>query len=147
MLLALRKSPPTGASLWQRFTCWVIRTRLVSQWSHGGIVIDGVLYHSTSSRGLHAVGPGAWTPAHWDLIEVQADHQTAEQMFLHYAGARYDWASLLAFVGLRVRDSKRFYCFEWCWMAITGEVPKTRITPERLLHEQIRKHRESNETV
>lgn len=133
MLLALRKDPPVGATLWQRFACWVIKARLVSQYSHGGVVIDGWLYHVTSKRGLHVLKPGEWTPERWDLIEVDADHETAWRMWFRYADAKYDWFSLLAFIGLRVRDSRRFYCFEWCWLAMTGALPSFRVTPEMLL--------------
>ena len=133
MQLALRKTPPNNATLWQRFACWVISARLVSQYCHGGIVINGWLYHATSAKGLHVLKPGEWTPENWDLIDVGADHETAWRMWLRYAGARYDWFSLLAFVGLRASDSRRMYCFEWCWLAMTGDNPRIRITPETLL--------------
>lgn len=134
MLLALRKGPPENATIWQRFACWVTKVRLVSQFSHGGIVIDGVLYHATATCGLHALRPGEWHPERWDLIEVgNARDDAARDAFLRLAGAEYDWLSLLAFVGLRVRDSSRMYCYEWCWIALTGEVPRERVTPEMLL--------------
>lgn len=133
MQLALRRDAPTNATLMQRIACWVIRARLVSQYCHGGVVIDGWLYHATSARGLHALKPGEWTPERWELIDIDADKEVAWRMWLRYGGAQYDWLSLLAFVGLRVRDSRRMYCFEWCWLAMTGQVPTWRITPEMLL--------------
>ncbi|MEN9885471.1 MAG: Permuted papain-like amidase enzyme YaeF/YiiX, family [Pseudomonadota bacterium] len=133
MLLALRKDPPKGATLWQRFACWIIKVRLVSHFCHGGIVIDGCLYHSTSARGLHVLKPGEWNPDNWHLIEVSADRDAAWRMWVRHAGAAYDWLSLLAFVGFRVRDSSRLYCFEWCWAAMTGVVPSFRVTPEMLI--------------
>lgn len=139
MLLALRRDAPAGAAWPQRFFCWLIRARLVSQYCHGGIVIDGCLYHATSANGLHCLKPGEWAPENWDLIGVGADRETAWRMWLRYGGAKYDWFSLLAFVGLRTRDSERMYCFEWCWMAITGENPGFRVTPEMLLAKGIKK--------
>jgi len=133
MQLALRKTPPSGATLWQRFACFVIKMRLVSQYCHGGVVIDGALYHATSSRGLHKLEPEEWDLARWDLIEIDADKDRVLATFAKHQGAKYDWISLLAFVGLPVRDGKRFYCFEWCWLAATGEKPRKRITPEMLI--------------
>ena len=100
------------------------------------MVINGCLYHATSARGLHVLGPGEWTPDNWDLIDTHpapSEAAKVRRMWRLYAGAGYDWFSLLAFVGLRVRDSGRLYCFEWCWMCITGEIPKFRVTPEMLL--------------
>ena len=132
MLLALRKDAPAGASLLQRFFCWVIKARLVSQYCHGGIVIDGVLYHSTSTLGLHKLDAVAWTPKSWDLIDIGGDDAVALSIFTRHEGAAYDWFSLLAFVGLRARDRDRMYCFEWCWLAQTGELPTFRVTPEML---------------
>jgi hypothetical protein len=133
MLLALRKTAPRGATLWQRFACWVIKVRLVSQYCHGGIVIDGALYHSTSSKGLHRIAPGDWDVERWDLIDVEADEGAALAAFQKHQHAAYDWFSLLAFAGLPARDSERFYCFEWCWLAMTGEAARKRVTPEMLI--------------
>ena len=133
MILALRKTAPTNATIWQRIACWIIKARLVSAYCHGGIVIDGVLMHSTSDDGLHAVGPGYWTPEHWDLFDVGGDDKRAVQIFRAMQGTPYDWVSLLAFVGLRVSDARRMYCFEWCWLAMTGSSPGIRVTPEMLL--------------
>ncbi len=132
MLLALRKSAPAGATLWQLFACWAIKARLASSYCHGAIVIDGALFHSTSNLGLHKIDAGAWTPKSWDLIDIGGDDAAALSIFNQHEGAAYDWFSLLAFVGLRVRDRYRIYCFEWCWLAQTGEWPTYRITPEML---------------
>lgn len=74
-----------------------------------------------------------WNPENWDLFDVGGDDDEALWHFTKHKGAKYDWLSLLAFIGANARDSKRFYCFEWCWLAMTGGIPKTRITPEMLL--------------
>jgi hypothetical protein len=135
MKLAFRKSAPSNATPWQRFACWVIRARLVSQYSHGGIVVQGWLYHSTAAKGLHKMAPGEWSPENWDIFDVGGEwaHRSISRLYLDYFGAQYDWFSLLAFVGLRVRDRRRLYCFEWCWLAMTGQPPAFRVTPEMLL--------------
>jgi hypothetical protein len=46
MILALRRDPPSNANLLGRLFSWVIKTRLVSLFCHGGIVIDVVLLQS-----------------------------------------------------------------------------------------------------
>ena len=133
MKLALRPTAPVNAHVWQRLACWAIRTRLVSRYCHGGIVIDGRLFHTNATSNLHVLEPHEWEPSRWDLVEVGGDDQQALRRFALYKGALYDWLSLLAFVGLRVSDTNRLYCFEWCWLAITGKVPDFRVTPELLL--------------
>ncbi len=134
MQLALRKTAPNDASLWQRFACWAIKARLASQYCHGGIVIDGRLYHATSARGLHSLEAHEWTPERWWLIDLgDGRDDDAFGLFEKHVGAEYDWVSLLAFVGIPARDVKRFYSFEWCLAAMTGEVPTDRVTAEKLL--------------
>ncbi len=147
MLLALRKYPPAGATLWQRFACWVIKARLVSQYCHGGVVVNERLLHTTATGGLHCVSPGNWSPENWDLFDVGGDDGEAAEQFIRYEGVDYDWFSLLAFVGPRVRDSHRFYCFEWCWLAMTGEHPKNLVTPEMLLSIKERKLRSAKQPL
>lgn len=133
MKLALRRSAPKDATAWQAFACWVIRARLVSDFCHGGIVIDGELYHATAARGLHKLKADEWEHHKWDLIEVDCDEERALSLFGSLEGAKYDWVSLLAFVGLNVNNRKKMYCFEWCWLAMAGEIPDGRVTPENLL--------------
>lgn len=133
MLLALRKSPPSNANALQRVVSWLIKARLVSQYCHGGIVIDGTLYHANAAHGLHAIAPGEWSPDNWDIFDVGGDDAAAIRLFDEYVGSAYDWFGLLAFVGITARDAKRFYCYEWCYLARTGRVATTRVTPETLL--------------
>jgi hypothetical protein len=130
-MLVLRKTHADGASRLARFGAWAIKARLVSQYCHAGVSIQGVLYHATPDRGLHAVQAGDWQPDKWVAIEYRQSAGVAQLAVPKKI--KYDWFSLLAFVGLRVRDSKRMYCFEWCWFCMTGEKPITRITPEMLI--------------
>lgn len=133
MLLALRRLPPADATRMQRLSCATIQARLVSAYSHGGIVIDGVLYHATAARGLHKLRAGEWTPERWDLFDVGGDDAAALALFQKYKGAAYAWLRLLTFLGFKaVRDLTKMYCFEWCFLAMAGVFPTERMTPEKL---------------
>jgi hypothetical protein len=134
MKLALRREAATDATVLQRAACAVIRARLVSDFCHGGIVIDGDLYHATATHGVHKVPAGEWTPERWDLFDVgNSRDEVGRALFEANKGMKYDWFSLLAFVGLRVRDASHVYCFEWCYWVMTGKVPTERVTAETLL--------------
>lgn len=129
MKLALRKtnSPTLFGKLFNTLTRW----RLHTAYPHAGIVIDGELYHSTYTKGLHKV---PFDPAGWDLFDVKGSDHYARAAFNARQGAPYDAFSLLAFLlPWRVRDSRRLYCYEWCWLAMTTTNPSERITPEKLL--------------
>ena len=131
MKLALRKTAATGANWLARFAAWAIKTRLVSEYCHGGIVIGDKIYHATAQHGLCSAD---FTPEHWDLFEVNFNEQLALDLYYKHCGAGYDWFSLLAFVlPGTYTDSQRFYCFEWCWLCLTGEYPSGRVTPEMLI--------------
>lgn len=81
MLLALRETAPENASAWKRFVCWVIRARLASRYSHGGIVINGTLYHITASHGAHSLPLEQWSPERWSLFDVGGDDEAALALF------------------------------------------------------------------
>jgi hypothetical protein len=134
MKIALRRDAASDATTMQRFACAVIKARLVSQYCHGGIIIKGDLYHATATHGLHKIEAGQWTPDRWDVFDLGIERDAeALALFEKHAGMNYDWFSLLAFVGPRVSDETRVYCFEWAWWSSTGEVPTVRITPEMLI--------------
>jgi len=149
MKLALRRDAPSSATVIQEFICWVIQARLVSQYSHGGIVIDGDLYQITAAKGWQKVNSGEWSPEKWDLTDFKGDEARVRELFAQKAQPPagrfkrfiwkllkgYDWFGLLAFTGPRVRVSWMDYCFEWCFLAITGQAPNGRVTPETLLVE------------
>ena len=132
MKLALRHALPADAPRAARFGAAVIRTRLVSAYAHGAIVIGDTLYHSNAQRGVHAepfVDDGGWL-----LVDLGTEHDArALALFALVEGAAYDWVSLLAFVVPVVTDSQRWYCFELCWLLMTGTAPRDRVTGEALL--------------
>lgn len=129
MKLAMRKndSPTFFGRLFNRLTRW----RLHTEYPHAGIVIDGSIYHTTYTRGLHRA---PFSPEGWDVFDVDVDPSFVRSVFNARKGAAYDAISLLAFIlPWRVRDSRRLYCYEWCWLALTGQNPSGRVTPEKLL--------------
>lgn len=129
--LALKKTPAKDAGIFARAGAWLIKARLVSHYCHGGIIDGSVLTHATPAYGLHATE--YFDNNAWDLFPFNLDAQLLEQRFIAVDSDKYDWFSLLAFVGIKSSDSKRMYCFEWCYYAMTGERSKMRVTPEILL--------------
>ena len=131
MKLALRTGPATDAKRMHVLASHIIKARIVTDYPHAGIVIGDTLYHASAKGGLQAV---PYTPANWVLIDLGDSRNTeALALFDKHQGAGYDWISLLAFAFITARDSKRFYCYEWCYLAMTGKNPTTRVTPETLL--------------
>lgn len=130
--LALRQTAASSATRLQRTVCAGVRWRLVSDYCHGGIISDGVLYHSTIQRGLHSTTD--FEPEKWDLILLPA-HLKPRFMAVYerFEGAKYDWFSQFAFViPARFSDSTRLYCFEFC-AEVLGLDTRYRITPEDCL--------------
>ena len=134
MQLALKKSPASDATGRDKALSWLIKARLASDYCHGGIVIGGDLYHAQPANGLCCIKAGDWSPGKWDFFDVPGAHDNqALASFRSFESTPYDWVSLLSFVGVPARHQNRFYCFEWCYLAITGRLPDDRVTPERLL--------------
>lgn len=145
MLIALRRDAATNANALQRIFSALIKVRLVSQYCHGGMVIDGTLYQITAAHGLQEIGPGAWTPSRWRLIDIGGDDADAlaewHRIKTPPAGWRgvvwrllkgYDHFGLLAFVGVPNTVAWLNYCFEVCWR-MAGHRVTGRVTPEMLI--------------
>lgn len=131
MKLALRGSPPTDGTWYERAFSALTRWRLCSRWVHGGIVIDGVLYQANGRHGLHSTTD--WTPERWDLIELgDARDADARALFERLKGAGYDYLGVLGFALPVAGDDDRLYCFEWCALAMGIDAHRW-MTPERLL--------------
>jgi hypothetical protein len=127
--LALKHAPPSG--LFNRLFHAITAARLVTRYPHAGIVIDGQLLHTNFSNGLHSE---RFEPTGWDVFDLSDADGLARVRFQDFEGTRYDIFGLLAFIlPWRVSDSSRMYCYEWCWLAITGTQPRSRVTPEDLL--------------
>ena len=130
MKLALKKSYASDAKWYEIGFSELIKIRLVSEYSHGGIVIGNTLYHVTMKDGLHS---SEFTPENWDLYEIGGNDEKALSLFEKYKGTKYDYLGLFAFVTpFQPGSSKRMYCFEWCALAMGIEMAP-RVTPEMLL--------------
>jgi hypothetical protein len=129
VFLALRKTDAKGfASLFSKAT----RARIMTSYPHAGIVTNGTLYHITARYGMTA--EKFKNSQDWDLFHVDAIDSEVLKRYNEHKAAKYDWLSLLGFVlPWRVSVSKWLYCYEWSYLAITGNLPKERITPEKLL--------------
>jgi hypothetical protein len=143
MQLLLRKGPNPSSTWYEKLGAYTIMGRLVTDYPHAGIELNGILYHADAKHGLHDVpltnGIGTWLK-----IDLGADNDDKLiQLYNSRKGAKYDWLSLFAFTPLNwianklgktdIRYAKWIYCFEWCHEAITGEIPKGKVTPESLL--------------
>ena len=123
----------------------VIRTELNSQWSHGGILINGQFYESTALKGAHHKSGVRDYPmtdaiaADYVFIDIGGDDAAALKRYEQVKNYGYDFLSLLSFLpALNFRDSKRMYCWElMLWMI--GGYAKWRVTPEIILTNVIKK--------
>lgn len=129
MKLALKHAAPTD--FFKRAFHALTAARLLTSYPHAGIVIGDQLMHSTLSNGLHSE---TFDPLGWHLFDLGDDDGLAHVRFRDFEGTPYDLFGLLAFIlPWRVSDSSRIYCYEWCWLAIAGTMPRRRVTPEDLL--------------
>lgn len=137
LYLALRRDAASNAAWWQRLLCALVRWRLASDYCHAGVVCNGTLHHVTTHDGLTSTCD--WTPHRWDLVPLPGRlWPTLQRVLMQYAGARYDWFSLLAFVlPGRYIDHQRLYCMELPALLLDVSVAR-RVTPERLLLASIR---------
>jgi len=129
MKLALRTQPASGRLI-DKLAHWIIKARLVTQYPHAGIVISGRLYHATARDGITS---NEYNQDSWVIVDIGGDDELALSVFAKMEGGRYDWFSLLAFVGIKARDSKAAYCYELCYHMRTGKHPVDRVTPETLI--------------
>ena len=129
MKIALRTCNSSG---WRALFSILTRWRLHTHFPHGGVVIDGIITQATLIDGVHKK---VFDPAGWLVYDYPAvDDQTASARLTKFSGAKYDVFSLLAFVlPWRVSDSRRVYCFELMWVAMTGENPNFKVTAEMIL--------------
>lgn len=146
MYLALRRGPATTANWLDKLFIHIIKARLVTDYPHAGIVIGQTLYHATARGGFCKT---EFTAERWELLdfgtERDAEVQAMAEGFIA-DGVGYDFFELFDFAGLRwlvklarkVSALRRWldnllYCFQWCWLAITGTFPTRRVTAEMLL--------------
>ena len=132
MKLALRKGPAPGANALGKFSAEAIKLRIVTNYPHSGIVIDGDLYHATAQHGVICE---PFNPDGWEVFDIGGDDARALELFKEQNGKGYDWISLFAFIMVNASDSQRWYCYELSHYLMTGKRPGDRVTPETLLIE------------
>lgn len=136
MHLALKRTPASDATRAQRLFAALTRWRLVSRYSHGGIVLDGWLYHSALQHGglSRERFDMATASDGWDFVDIGPERdRDMLRLFRDCWGTPYDLFGLLAFVlPGHYDDPRSLYCFEWCALAM-GIPLRQRMTPELLL--------------
>jgi hypothetical protein len=144
--IALRKDHATNANFVQKVFSALIKERTVSDYCHSGVVVGDKLYHVTGTKGYQVLEAHEWNPSNWTLLPVDVPEQEVidrfyevskepNQLFKKYIFGLtkgYDFFSLLAFVGIKSRVSYLNYCYELSWFMVTGLIPTTRITVEKL---------------
>lgn len=128
--LALRQTSPPG--FFPGVFAAITKCRLVTQYPHAGIVIDGVLYEATFKYGVRS---SKFDQNGWDLFTInKSDNINMLARFKQVEGRPYDWFSLLAFVlPFRASMAQWLYCYELCSFMLDGINPSKRVTPEILL--------------
>lgn len=144
MHLALRSTAATASGFRHRFSTAVIRAVLCTDFPHAGIVIGGVLYHSNAEHGLNKT---EFSPEKWVLIDLGSERDSETlALFERLKGTSYDWLELFDFTFVRnamkqvrklpwlgPRLQEWMYCYQWCYLAMTGQHPTKRVTCETLL--------------
>ena len=121
-----------------KFYAPIVRAFTHSQWSHVAALIGGRIYESTALKGDHTssgVRDYPITPeieVEYEWFDSCVEDTIALKRYEEIKGCPYDYFSLFAFFSLKVRDSKRFYCYETILYMMVGEVG-ARVTPEIIL--------------
>lgn len=124
-----------------------IRTVLNSQWAHGVVVIDGVLYESVALKNEHGKAGVRRYPitdaiaVDYVWFDVGGDDAAAVARFKEVEGYGYDYLSLVSFLpALNARDAKRLYCWELV-LCMVGGYAKWRVTAEIILTHILRNNK------
>ena len=119
-----------------------VRALTHSQWSHTAALISGRIYESTALKGTQdtaGVRDYPCTPeieAEYEWYDSCVPDEIALKRYEEIKGYPYDYLSLLAFFTLKIRDSRRFYCYETILYMMVGDV-SARVTPEIILWTEI----------
>jgi hypothetical protein len=134
-----------------KFYSPIVRTFTTSQWSHAAVWIGDNLYESTALKGkYHKSGVRDYpiTPEiiqEYEWFDCPVDDALALQRYNEIKDCGYDYFSLASFVLIRVRDAKRYYCYEQVLYLMLGSVNE-RATGEVLLTHLARLQKAQNGT-
>ncbi len=102
------------------FMSWIISFFTSCDITHAAVMIDGVVYDASESRGgVSKVGSidvfGGRNVFLYD-IDLTDIHLANARLFAHgTVGRKYDWHGVLGWVFGFKGKRKRFYCFEYVW--------------------------------
>lgn len=126
-----------------KFYSPLIRTFTTSNYSHAAILIGSRLYESAAlkgSRNKSGVRDCEITPeieAEYEWFDSCVPDEIALARYEEIKHCGYDYFSLLSFLSMKVRDRKRYYCYESVLYMMTGRVDE-RATPEVLFNWEAR---------
>lgn len=134
MYLALKKTHAKDATKLQKLISNLIKWRLCSNYSHAGLIIGDILYHSSyMNHGLRCEKFNLDDTSGWDLFDLGSqDDEKVIALFKKFEGTSYDLLGLLTFILPFKANFKQLYCFEWCGLALGLNITN-RVTPEDLL--------------
>jgi hypothetical protein len=135
-----------------KFYSPLVRAFTTSQWSHAAVKIGDRLYESTAIKGAyHKSGVRDYpiTPEiieQYEWFDCPVDDAIALQRYNEIKDCKYDYFSLLSFLFIKVRDAKRYYCYEQVLYMMLGGVDE-RATGEVLLTYLARMQRDKDARV
>ena len=127
----------------QKFYSPIVRAFTTSQWSHAVLLIQGRIYESVALKGNFSksgVRDYPSTPeieAEYEWFDSCVAEALALQRYEQIKHCKYDYVSLLSFLTLKVRDAKRYYCYEAVLYMMLGRVDE-RATGEIILSWEMR---------
>lgn len=155
MKLALRRGYKPDSTWYEKLGVKFIEYRLVTNWTHAGIVVGNTLFHATAKGGLISEDFDN-SAGNWDLFDCGDEHdertikQFEDRLRKGRGKVRYDWFSLLAFTPAilvaklfdqPIRYRNWLYCYEWSYEVLTQRMASSEITPEDLLEIYIKNYK------
>ena len=114
-----------------RLSDWIIRTLTGSPYSHCELAVlipprngnpDDPAVFDCYSSSIRDGGVRLKTmplpPEKWDLIPVDASPEQVYEALAATFGAKYDWAGATGVIARWRHDKRKYFCSEWCAMAL-----------------------------
>ena len=100
----------------------IIRALTRSTYSHCELAVvhdnEYTCYSSSIRDGGVRVKPMPLPPEKWDLIPVDVNPKQVFAAFAATQGAKYDWAGATGVIARWRHDRYKWFCSEWCAMAL-----------------------------
>ena len=106
-----------------RLSDWIIRTLTGSPYSHCELAVPCAggqydCYSSSIRDGGVRFKTMPLPPEKWDLIPVDASPEQVYEALAATFGAKYDWAGATGVIARWRHDKRKYFCSEWCAMAL-----------------------------